>query len=615
MKRKFRKIMYALMFVTMIIFIIGNFALASGVTVVDNIDFQEDSNLWGTIGAKIDGVTGILTMAIRIPFLMLFSALHLIMTGIAMLSGTNNLQGLLTPDDIFFNQVKFTDINFFKFDTGAGAIDTIRLNVATWYYVLRILAMVILLAILIYVGIRMAITSVASDQAKYKEMLIDWAVSFALLFLLNYIIMFAIEANDALVELLRQPVRTKIGSGVSNALIKEAAIGGFTTSWGALIVYIWLIGMTIAFLFAYVKRMLTVGFLIIISPLITITYSIDKMNDGKAQALNTWLREFLFNVFIQPFHCVIYVVFVSTSVDLLTSGASLAKMVLAILCMSFIRPAETIVKNIFGFNQASSLAEVIASVAVVKKIGDIATKSAGAASKTKFGKNISRSKAGRAMKAIGNTPPVKLIKNYGLPAGAAVAAASFEKGLNTSANAAQVGAEAYKAMNAFINGDQSADGSKQKIQLSENDLKKFANYISKNNNFNFDGYTHDQTKKNNLKAYAQTLIGANMTLLDDNIQSALRDLRTSNPIDYDITTNRGMQNFNNLQDMALDPNLDFNDPATNPLGHAWTNEEKEVVTAIQVRNFAQAVQEAEKQYDAGGYANPAQEIDDYIQDL
>ena len=76
-----------------------------------------------------------------------------------------------------------------------------------------------------------------------------------------------------------------------------------------------------------------------------------------------------------------------------------------------------------------------------------------------------------------------------------------------------------------------------------------------------------------------------------------------------------MQNFNNLQDMALDPNLDFNDPATNPLGHAWTNEEKEVVTAIQVRNFAQAVQEAEKQYDAGGYANPAQEIDDYIQDL
>ena len=101
-----------------------------------------------------------------------------------------------------------------------------------------------------------------------------------------------------------------------------------------LLVYFTLLGMTTAFLFSYIKRMLTVGFLIIIAPLITITYSMDKMKDGQAQALNTWMREFMFNVLIQPFHVVIYLVFVSTTLDLLSTGPSLAKMFLSIMCMS-----------------------------------------------------------------------------------------------------------------------------------------------------------------------------------------------------------------------------------------------------------------------------------------
>ena len=48
----------------------------------------------------------------------------------------------------------------------------------------------------------------------------------------------------------------------------------------------------------YIKRMITVAFLILISPIITITYSIDKAGNGKAEAFSTWLREFLHNVLI-----------------------------------------------------------------------------------------------------------------------------------------------------------------------------------------------------------------------------------------------------------------------------------------------------------------------------
>ena len=352
----------------------------------------------------------------------------------------------------------------------------------------------------------MAISTVASDQAKYKNMLMDWVTSFALVFFLNYIIMFTVEANNALIGLLEIPVRTKIGSGITTQLAIRSAVGVATVSWGSLIVYAMLVGMTTAFLFSYVRRMLTIGFLIIISPLITITYSIDKVKDGKAQALNNWLKEFMFNVLIQPFHCIIYIVFVSSAIDLLSWEGSIPKMVLAILCMSFIWKAEKIVKQIFGFGSASSLGETVASMAVVKQIGETVAKVGSAGGKvvgqTAFGKNIGRrvssSSVGKTAKAFSETKLGEFSKKM-LPVGAGAVAAGYEVGLNSSANAAQVGLQTYKTVNALMSDDPKAAGSKQNIQASETDLEKYASLISNNNNFAFDNYSTDATHKSNLK--------------------------------------------------------------------------------------------------------------------
>lgn len=599
-----------------------------GVQVIESIDesSEEDTFAAGVlddIGTVIDGVVGLLTTVVRIPLLLIVMAFQGIMTGIAMLGG-NNIEGILTPDDLFFNRVGLTNIDFFDFSGNASVIQTIRVNVATWYYVLRILSIIILLAVLIYVGIRMAISTVASDQAQYKRMLMDWAVSFALVFFLNYIIVFTIEANNALVGLLEGPVRTRIGQGVVKQLAIRSAVGVATTTWGSLIVYAMLVGMTTAFLFSYVKRMLTIGFLIIISPLITITYSIDKIKDGKAQALETWLRQFMFTVLIQPFHCIIYIVFISSAMDLLVGGGSIAKMVLAILCMSFIWKAEKIVKEIFGFGQAgSSLGDTIASMAVVRQIGQIAAKGIGttgkAISKTKFGENIKNSKVGQVSKKIGDSKLgnalIKTPARVTLPIGAGAVTAGFEAGLNSPANAAQVGLQTYESTKALILGNSDAPGSKKSVQLSEKDLKKFSDLISNNNNFNFSNYTTNTTHKNNLKSYAQSLIGANMNMLNNDIQTTLNHLRTTNPTDYNPHTAIGMQHLKDLQDMALDDHLDFNDPTTNPLGHNWTVEEKDVVTAIQIRNLAQAVQNTHAQYDAAGSSDPSLDIDTYIDSL
>ncbi len=68
--------------------------------------------------------------------------------------------------------------------------------------------------------------------------------------------------------------------------------------------------------------------------------------------------------------------------------------------------------------------------------------------------------------------------------------------------------EGYKAGKALFNPDPNAQGSSQQIQFHEQDLQRFADLISKNNNFQLavDYNNGNTTSKNNLKAYAQSLI-------------------------------------------------------------------------------------------------------------
>ena len=407
-----------------------------------------------------------------------------------------------------------------------------------------------------------------------------------------------------------------------------------TQSWAALIVYFMIIGMTMAFLFMYVKRMLTVGFLIIISPLITITYSIDKVKDGRAQALDTWLKEFMFTVLIQPFHCIIYLAFISTTINTMsTGGASLAKLVLAVMCMKFVWTAEGIVKKIFGFHEASSFGEGLAAWATVKQLGNTVRKATGTASKavskTGFGKNI----ASKAQNNPGFQKVSQKLQNFqdskvggaitsiaknSMAGGIGLAAASFEMGANTKANAMQVGLEAYGiAHDSMFAGEKDKDDAK-KLQ---NDVRKCADQLARNNTYNFGGYTGNQTAKNDLKAFAQSLIGVNMDHLNNSIQTALNALvaesgNAGSTIsgEYDLSTKRGQENILKLQDMAKDDSLDFN--VNNPVtGIAWTAQEKAVVSAIQKKDFAQAVNGLYTTQQNLGRNNPAQDVDDYIESL
>ncbi len=325
-------------------------------------DVVEDLSDKDIFGSAIDGIAGILFYGVKILPAIVGKVLSMIMDGV---SGEK-----ITVYNVLFNKVDLTNINFFENASGANAttMNNIRNSVAVWYTAIRNISAVILILILIYVGIRMAISTVAEDRAKYKTMFVDWLTSLCILFVLNYIMIFTININNSLVDLIQgvaseQPDMTAVEDKLWSDVFGLSFVAGLANS----VAFMMLIGMSFVFFFAYIKRMITLAFLIIIAPLITVTYSIDKMGDGKSQALNTWLKEFIYNILIQPFQCIIYLALASTVLQLIVDNGlgsvSLINVFIAIYVLMFTYQAEEIVKKIFGFD-AQSMGKTIATAAV-----------------------------------------------------------------------------------------------------------------------------------------------------------------------------------------------------------------------------------------------------------
>ena len=102
-----------------------------------------------------------------------------------------------TPDKIFANKIPALDINFINpkdnWENGGNEYSialSLHNTIASWYVSLRNLCVVGLMLVLLYVGIRIVISSTAADKSKYKQMLADWVIALCLLFTLHYIMTF-----------------------------------------------------------------------------------------------------------------------------------------------------------------------------------------------------------------------------------------------------------------------------------------------------------------------------------------------------------------------------------------------------------------------------------------
>ncbi len=371
-----KRVLKKMLIVILILLILNNFF-------INSVQASILDEFGGAIGGLFSGVVGILTFLYRAPAVMIGFLINKFMTTLAYAEGTpptGTDTSFLTVFDVLFTNPEILRIDFLDLSDTTSLIGKFRLNVAAWYYIMRNVAAGILLVILVYVGVRMAISTIASDRAMYKRMLVDWCASLLLIFILNYIIIFTIEVNNAIVDAMKSTMEShsELASVMSQFGWKGMNPFGGISSIVSAIIYIMLIWQTLALFLAYFNRMLKIAFLIIIAPLITLTYSIDKMGDGKAQALDAWLKEFVFTILIQPFHCAIYMSLIGTSINVLIGLGSFNKIsetlgsgILALVCITFTKEAEKIIRKIFAFkddNKETSLAAgaILAGAAISK---------------------------------------------------------------------------------------------------------------------------------------------------------------------------------------------------------------------------------------------------------
>jgi len=124
---------------------------------------------------------------------------------------------------------------------------------------------------------------------------------------------------------------------------------GFGQYIGEIVCFLILVAFTVIFTFTYFKRVLYMAFLTIIAPLVSLTYCIDKTNDGQAQGFNIWLKEYIFNLLIQPLHLLLYYVLVTSAFNL--AGKNV---LYSIVALAFMTPAEKLLRSMFGFEKAKT---------------------------------------------------------------------------------------------------------------------------------------------------------------------------------------------------------------------------------------------------------------------
>lgn len=424
-------------------------------------------------------------------------------------------------------RIPVLDINFFRDDTeiqnyANSSANILKPVVSNVYKSLRNLVLVMMMVVLLYVGIRIVVSTAVTDQVKYKQWLVDWVVGICLLIIMQYIMSFLMNVNEMIVEMLGENRESsyyislsKLGGGldtyynswgdvkndatpgtdsydpgvrlfyldhfdvrnkdngsdcfdfdentgeihverndwasesengnvfinarifkpadeVKNKMIKAisagvgATIGALSpiaptavsaaagtagwsiasaivgeddddswadktvyrcnlpefcrtlTTFGSKYVliyrgsgvyesytenedvdksnsrfgeyaflYILLVLETCIFFYTYLKRVFKLAFYTMIAPLIAFMYPIDKLGDGKAQAFNTWFKEYMFNVLVQPLHLLLYTVFIYAASELVREN-----IIYAIGAYGYMIAAEKFFKKIFGFDKA-----------------------------------------------------------------------------------------------------------------------------------------------------------------------------------------------------------------------------------------------------------------------
>ena len=260
---------------------------------------------------------------------------------------------IYTIEDIVYNRIPIFDINVFS-DTAGGkdiqdnsVVSTIRTVVATWYVSIRNVVAILLGILIVYTGLRMAIATVASDRAKYKEFLIGWLKSIIILFTINYIMIIVLNLNELLINMFSKGSSSE--SKMYETIRTRAYDFRFSIGMSGMIMYLTMVVIFTRFSWIYIKRTFTVLILIILAPVISAKYAFDSASGKRSKVFSEWLYQFSANVLIQAAHALLYTSLVGISLDISTENVT--GFIISLIFLNFMISADKMVLRIFKFEK------------------------------------------------------------------------------------------------------------------------------------------------------------------------------------------------------------------------------------------------------------------------
>lgn len=324
---------------------------------------------------------------------------------------------VVTIDKLVFNKVDKVSIDYWNYtNSNATEISTpiknyMAIPVQKWYKVFNRIAIMVYMIVLVYIGIAVMLSSTGEKRARYKELTMTWVIGIAILFLFPYVMKYIIKLNDALTNMIAN-VSTSFGftqqEGTGGDLgqlgfldvafeygkpefskhlgnskdiitftrnvaigVKDGGSGNKKTNANIALalVYDVLIGQTLVILIMYYKRAFMMAFLIVIFPLVAMSYVIDKIGDGKSQSFGLWFKEFLVNVVVQTFHAIVYVLITGGGIKSYIDSSG-GNFIFMFLCVLFLFEGEKILRGIFGIqSQANTIGDLAATGAMIMAMG------------------------------------------------------------------------------------------------------------------------------------------------------------------------------------------------------------------------------------------------------
>jgi len=417
---KYSKVLVALF----IVYIVVNNGVFAAIT-AENGEITTE-NPWGTIGTRIgtaiwSAITQATTNISLSLFSLLLSALAVVLfIGLQALFSTvfvitDDLVVIPFPDTIVFNKMPFFDANFINpIADNISPISQLKGIISNVYDSFVIIAIALFTAIAMIIGIKLALSSLAAEKAKYKQAIAGWVSGIIILLCLKWILAGMFKINELICA-----AAYKISSddmpgfnvfSVSNIPTYGSTIAqlfswfdrrapefatvhgylGLTLKYimqgiggdmiGSLVAFV-IMGQTISIVFVYIRRMVYCMLLGVVGPLVVAIDTINRSIGKGSQLLGKWFKQLGLTIFIQSFHATFMTVILYFLAKISSELESTPTMgVIVIMLTTALVKFEKVLKNVFGMGDsfmgdlkggaAKALAGIKMGEHAIRSIGD-----------------------------------------------------------------------------------------------------------------------------------------------------------------------------------------------------------------------------------------------------